>query len=436
MTNEPASAPPATLLFGRYRVREQSGTGRLATVYHATDERLHRNVLLHIMRKELVGQEPLRQRFLTEINAAAQRSHPTLLEVFDSGEANNRPYMVTEYVQGRSLNTLGVLSVEHALLYTRQVVGAVVACQSQHVPHPPVSSSNVVLVGEGQVKLIESWLMPADNVAFDLAHYRAPEQTEGNPPTPASVVYALGILLYELLTGNRPVSGTDAHTVAQAHLSARIAPISQIRPMLSLPTLEKVLLRATARFPEDRYPDAQAFGEALDSLWRSLSAATQPFQVVARPRPVSARPPFSAPPADDAFADTSNTNDTALSSGNRLHPLGKEERQRKSLIRALVGWFVLLLLLLFVAIGSYALASFAVEQFLAIKLPQISLPSLPSIGCTCQNGWAALQKGRCFLSTSTATKVSICENNLAYPPPLWQPYPVVLSCINWMVQTW
>src|SRR5919204_5950232 len=127
----PTSLP---ILHGRYRIEEQLGAGRLAVVYRAYDERLQRMVLVHMLRKELVDQEPLRQRFIQEAHDGARRSHQSLLEVFDSGEVAGRPYMVTEYVAGRTLRELGALSLEEALLYFRQVVGAVATCQAAGVP--------------------------------------------------------------------------------------------------------------------------------------------------------------------------------------------------------------------------------------------------------------------------------------------------------------
>ena len=134
----PTSNP---ILHGRYRIEEQLGIGRLAVVYRAYDARLQRRVLVHLLRKELADQEPLRQRFIHEAYDSARRSHPSLLEVFDSGEVGGRPYMVTEYVAGRALRELGALSLEQALLYFRQVVGAVAVCQLAGVPHPPISSA-------------------------------------------------------------------------------------------------------------------------------------------------------------------------------------------------------------------------------------------------------------------------------------------------------
>jgi serine/threonine protein kinase len=404
MTNESSPSTDAPLLFDRYRVKQQVGNGRLATVYHATDERLQRDVLLHILRKDLVGQEKLRQRFINEINASAQRTHPALLNVFDSGEAQGRPFMVTEYVQGRPLNALGVLTLENALLYTRQVTGAVSACQTRSVPHPPISSSNVLLVSEGQVKLVESWLLDAADVPYDLAHYRAPELTEGHPPSPSSVVYALGLFLHELIAGSRAVQGSSAQEVIQAHKNLQIPPLSQVRPLVNLPSLEHILIRATARFPEHRLPDVIAFSEEIDALWRNLSTETQRLTVTpAIPRPrqaattdvqprssvappsASSAPPSasSAPPSASSAPPSASSAppsaEKATPTSDRLHPLPIETVQRKSLAHSLVGWFVMISLLLVVVFGSYTIAGLVVEKLFSITLPQ---PSLPDMGMT------------------------------------------------------
>jgi serine/threonine protein kinase len=276
MTRTTPTAPP--ILHDRYRIEEQLGTSRLAAVYRAYDQRLQRTVLVHMLRKELVNQEPLRQRFVQEAYDGAHRSHQSLLEVFDSGEIAGRPYMITEYVTGRTLRELGALSLEEALLYFRQVVGAVAVCQIAGVPHPPISSNNIILVEDGHVELVESWQTPQSEVALDLAAYRAPERTEGGPATAASAVYSLGLLLFEMLTGRRAIGGDDPRTVAQAHLTARIAALSEVRPLLYIRSLEQLLQRTTARRPEQRPPDAAALGQALDDLRRDISRDTQRLQ--------------------------------------------------------------------------------------------------------------------------------------------------------------
>jgi eukaryotic-like serine/threonine-protein kinase len=392
----PTSAP---LLFGRYRVLEQVGEWRLAAVYRATDERLQRKVLLHLLRKDLVGQESYRQRFMAEASANARISHPALLEVFDSGEASNRPFMVTEYVAGRPLRNLGAQTLDQALLYMRQVVGAVALCQSRRsaeqplgVAHPPISSSNVLLVDEGRVKLVESWLLPLNAVPLELAQYRAPERSEGKPISTSAAVYSLGLLLYELVTGERPIHGNEARAVAAAHLNARIPSLAQTRPQLYLPALEQLLSKATNRIPEQRFADAAALGEALETLWRELGANTQRFELPARrqrqplrspaqpataPMPIPQPDPDPRQPVAPQPFDVPRQAQEQRNAPAALRPVDRADMRRTSILQALVGWLVLVALLVAAGWGGYLLARFVFREVANVEIPSLPPISLP-----------------------------------------------------------
>lgn len=409
--NVTSAATPLPLVAGRYRLLEKLGEGRLAAVYHATDESLQRSVLVHVLRQGLAGQEALRQRFVTEVNASARRSHPALLEVFDSGEMDGCPFVVTDYVTGHPLRGRGLLTPEHALLYMRQIAGAVALCQTRGLPYPPISSSNVLLVDDGQVKLVENWLVPPGEMPFDLAHYRAPELSEGLPPGPANAVYALGLLLYELLTGSRPVRGQDAVEVARAHLTMTLPPLARTHPRLYLPTLDDLLRRATARSPQQRFPDAASFAEALNVAWRDVTTDTQQLALVpplpaqssgitsilSRPQPV---------PATSATAGVApQAQPTGTSSDGFVDPA---RLQQHPLVRAVGGWLVMVLLLLAVAWGSYVGASFLANRLFAIDLPQISIPqlglpqiNLPSIALPIPDWISGVEQGEMLIVSIT-----------------------------------
>lgn len=368
----PSSAP---LLFGRYRVSEHRGDTRLASIYTAVDERLQRRVLIHLLRKDLVGQAQPRERFVAQIGQMARRSHPALLDVYDSGEASGRPFMVTEFVSGRPLRGLGLLTPERALLYLRQVTGAIALCQSRRdadtplgLYHPPISSSNLLLVDEGHVKLVDSWLLSPGEVSADIAHYRAPELSQGQEATLAAPVYALGLLCYELLTGTRPVSGSDARAIALAHLHARVPPLHEARPALYLPAVERLVARATASAPELRFPDAATFGAALDALWRDLGSPTQPL---APPRAPAARyagattgPPTAVPPPAPAAPPAR--------ASVRMRPVDPATLRRSNVARGLLGWAVLVGLVILVAAASF----FAVNA-LTGALKGVTAPGVP-----------------------------------------------------------
>lgn len=382
MTQAPSTSAP--ILHGRYRIEEQLGAGRLAVVYRAYDERLQRLVLVHMLRKELVDQEALRQRFIQEAHDSARCSHQSLLEVFDSGEVARRPYMITEYVTGRILRELGALSPEEALLYFRQVVGAVAACQAAQVSHPPITSSNIFLVDDGHVELAESWIMPPSDVALDIAHYRAPERFAGGPATPAATVYALGLLLFEMLAGRRAISADTPQALAQAHRTMRIPALSSIRPSLYSTSLERLIQRATAQQPDQRPPNAAALGQELDELRREVVADTQ--RLSAPPiRPTSLRErinrstgAFIAPPPRRSLPSPALSHGGVPLDADEQHRTRADENRRRSLF----GIAIMLTLLVVVACGTYYGASLAISKLTNITLPRPSLeiPALPDLG--------------------------------------------------------
>lgn len=385
MTHAPSSDTSTVLLLGRYRILERLGEARLATVYRAVDERLRRRVLVYILRKDLVGNEQIQQRFSVEANAIAQASNRTLLEVFDSGVINDRPYMITEEVVGQPLRAMLPLSVEHALTYTYQIALAISACKARNLPHPPVSSNNLVSIEDERVKLLDGWFIPPDTGPLDLAYYRAPERAAGQPPGPSSDVYALGMLLYELLSGQRLASGSDPWAVSQSHLTLHVPTLTEVRPSLHLPALDQLLAHALERDPARRCPDVETFAQALNTIIRELATETQrlpsmpPVPVAAQPATDQAR----AAPASPVFKPAvplpaSELPAPIAPAENRLplHPLSHTELRRKFAQQSALGWIVLLLLLVIVAGTSYFGASYLMDRFFAIELPRPTLPDL------------------------------------------------------------
>ncbi len=393
--SETTSGP---VLFGRYRVHEPLGETRLATVYRATDLRLQRPVFIHLLRKALTENPRKREQFIAESSQSARRSHPALLEIFDSGESNGRPYMITEAIEGRPLLGIGALSVAQALTIVEQIASAVARCQQFRSPelptglyHPPISSANIVLVGDGQVKLVDGWFLPPEQINADLAHYRAPELSAGQPARPSSAVYALGILLFELITGQRPIHGDDARATALAHLTQTVPPLARARPTLHLPSIDHLIEQATRRDPGLRIADAQTFAAAINQLWRELTVPTRRLSAVPVParQATAALPVASAAPAlsPSSPAPPSPRSAPSFDLRNRVsqaisQSLDIEQLRRYNWSRSLIGWLVMMILLLGVAGGTFLFVSWAAERwtrgqsFELPDLPQWQLPSL------------------------------------------------------------
>ena len=369
-TPTPTELPP---LHGRYRILDRLGSSRLAVVYSAYDERLQRHVLVHLMRRDLANQATLRERFRKEAEHHAARTHHSLLDVYDSGELAGRPFIITEYVSGRALRDLGALSLEDALLYMRQIVGAVAVCQEVGAPHPPISSANVIVVDDGHVELLESWQIAPEDVARDIACYRPPERTAGAPVTPAGAVYSLGILLIELLSGKRPIDGTDAQQIAQAHINARIPSIADLQPRLHSRDLELLLSQATARDPQQRIPNAAALAQQIDALYTKLSGDTQRFLVREQPS------------MGDRVRSETGRLMRAPAIRKRLPSTMQPDNEPASLSvgppprRAALGLAIMGVLFFAVVCGAYQLGTLAVERLANIRLPRIELPA-SSIG--------------------------------------------------------
>jgi eukaryotic-like serine/threonine-protein kinase len=361
----PTELPP---LQGRYRILDRLGASRLAVVYSAYDERLQRRVLVHLMRRELASQATLRARFLQEAEHHAARTHRSLLDVYDSGELAGRPFIVTEYVTGRALSDIGALSLEDALLYMRQIVGAVAVCQANNVPHPPISSANVILVDDGHVELLESWQIAPEDVARDLACYRPPERTAGAPVSPSGVVYSLGILFIELLIGKRPIDGQEPQQVAQAHLSSHIPAISDLQPRLYSPELEQLIQRAIARDPSMRLPDAAAFARVLDGLHTRLNGDTQSFRVPEQPS-IGERVRHET---GRLLQSPARRRTAAASAPPGIQPTSSVAPPRS---RTALGLTILGVLFILTICAAYQLGSLAVERLADIRLPRFDVPS-------------------------------------------------------------
>jgi eukaryotic-like serine/threonine-protein kinase len=373
MTEAPSK--PFPLLYERYRVEALLGESRLSAVYRAIDERLRRVVLVHLLRKELIAAPALRQRFLEESQASARRSHPALLEVYDSGELNGRPFLITEYIDGRPLRALAPLLPQDALLFLRQVVGAVETCQQLGLPHPPISSSNILLTEPGRVRLVESWGEHSEQRALELAHYRAPERARGERPTAASTVYALGVLLVELLSGQRPFQGESPAAIASAQLAQPVPSLHTLRPSLYAPSLDAVIARATAVEPTARYPHAAALGQALDALRDQLHDETRPLTPPQRRPAAVAEAPARSPTQTQPDMRPPEAAPRARRPQAPLQRSGKPSEWG----RALRVWLVLGLLIAAVAGGGFWLANSLSRWIERAEVPALPAPELPGL---------------------------------------------------------
>lgn len=305
----------STLFDHRYRLDGEIGQGGMAVVYRAHDERLGRLVAIKTMRSQLAADPSFLARFRREAQAVASLSHPNLAAVWDTGEVNGVPYIVMEYVDGQNLKTRIVaeapLSVERAVGTMIQIAEGVGAAHRAGLVHRDLKPQNILLTRTGQVKVADFGIARSLGAAaaastqtgqvWGTAHYIAPEQAAGQPATPATDVYSLGVILYEMLAGRLPFEADTPLALAMQHLQAEPPSPRQFNPAIPV-GLEAIIAKAMTKRPDVRYPDADALCSALKAYQRLGEQLTGPIPVaprgpVAQPPP---RPVVSVPASGNA----------------------------------------------------------------------------------------------------------------------------------------
>ncbi|MDQ6820777.1 MAG: protein kinase [Actinomycetota bacterium] len=267
-----------TTLNGRYRLEARVGSGGMSTVYRALDETLQRQVAIKLMNREIASDFDQLERFRREARAVAQLSHPHIVGVIDAGEDDGRPYIVFEYVEGETLKErirrLGRLPIAEAVAYAIEIARALGAAHARHIVHRDVKPQNVMIDEEGQAKVTDFGIarmrdeegLTADGRVLGTTDYVSPEQALGQPVTGQSDLYSLGIVLYEMLTGEVPFKGENQVAVAMKHVREQIPDVRSKRPEVSA-ALAAVLETATAKHLEDRYgDDAELIADLEDVL--------------------------------------------------------------------------------------------------------------------------------------------------------------------------
>ncbi|HET8977819.1 MAG TPA: protein kinase [Solirubrobacteraceae bacterium] len=267
-----------TSLNGRYRLEARIAAGGMSTVYRALDETLERQVAVKLMNREVATDSDQLERFRREARAVAQLSHPHIVGVIDAGEDDGRPYIVFEYVEGETLKDrirrLGRLPITEAVAYAIEIARALGAAHARHIVHRDVKPQNVLLDHEGSAKVtdfgiartLEEEGLTADGRVLGTTDYVSPEQALGQPVTGQSDLYSLGVVLYEMLTGEVPFRGESQVAVAMKHVREQIPDVQLKRPEVSS-SLAAVVETATAKRLDERYADdAELIADLEDVL--------------------------------------------------------------------------------------------------------------------------------------------------------------------------
>jgi beta-lactam-binding protein with PASTA domain/predicted Ser/Thr protein kinase len=317
-----------TVFDGRYRIVRKLGTGGMADVYLAEDQELGRRVAIKILNDRHAADDQFVERFRREAKNAASLSHPNIVSIYDRGTAEDTYYIAMEYLDGRSLKELivsrGPAPVKTAVEYARQVLAAVGFAHRHGIVHRDIKPHNVLVGGEGRLKVTDFGIarsgasqMTEVGSIIGTAQYLSPEQARGAPVDQTSDLYSVGVVLYELLTGQVPFTGDTPLEIAMKHLSEVPKPPSELRPDVPH-DLDMVVLRALAKDPADRYESAEEMDADLDRVLKGLPVGSEtaeaatavlsgsgviaaaPTSVITRPAqvaPARPAPPGGTPPA-------------------------------------------------------------------------------------------------------------------------------------------
>lgn len=248
----------------RYKLLEVIGEGGMAIVYRAKDLILDRTVAVKVLRSEFSNDEEFILRFRREAESATSLSHPNIVNIYDVGEEEQLYYIVMEYVEGKTLKEYirekAPLQIEEALSIFDKICSAIRHAHENHIIHRDIKPHNILITEDGQVKVTDFGIAMAMTSAtithtksvLGSVHYLSPEQAKGSIATEKSDIYSLGVVLYEMVTGQVPFKGESPVTVALKHLQEKFTSPRLLNDQVPQ-SIENIIQKAMAKSPEDRY---------------------------------------------------------------------------------------------------------------------------------------------------------------------------------------
>ena len=279
----------------RYELLDPIGRGGMATIYRGRDTRMDRLVAIKVLREVYSTDPKFVTRFQREAKAASALQHPNIVQVYDYGQTDGNYFIVMELVEGtdlrRYLRSRGVLDVDRAIIIAHDVALGLGAAHRRTIVHRDVKPQNILVSKNGAIKLtdfgiasvykdINAERLTTTGMTLGTVQYYAPEQAQGEIVSPAADVYALGIVMYEMLTGRTPFDGDTPVAVAMQHIQDVPVPPSELNPAIPQP-LEDVIMRSLEKIPEMRFRDGSQMARALETLGEAdpSSMATNQFLV-------------------------------------------------------------------------------------------------------------------------------------------------------------
>ncbi|MBO0585829.1 Stk1 family PASTA domain-containing Ser/Thr kinase [Sporosarcina sp. E16_8] len=338
---------------GRYEIVKNIGDGGMSKVYLAHDVILDRDVAIKVLNYDFANEESLKRRFKREALSATSLTHPHIVDIFDVGEEGELHYLVMEYIEGQTLKKFiqdnGALTPKQALPIMLQIVSAIANAHHNGIVHRDVKPQNILMDSDGNAKITDFGIAMAlsatahtkTNSVIGTVHYLSPEQARGGMATKKSDIYSLGIVLYELLSGELPFTADTAVAIALKHLQEETPSVKSIFP--SIPqSLENVILKATMKDATYRYDSADEMYDDLLTVLSPERANEQRFAILFDDDRTRAIPIVSETPKFDSVEVTKKIEPVKL---EQSPPSPKKRKKWPFIVGGIAGVAILLLVL-------------------------------------------------------------------------------------------
>ncbi|MGE7927251.1 Stk1 family PASTA domain-containing Ser/Thr kinase [Lysinibacillus xylanilyticus] len=370
----------------RYKIKELIGGGGMSNVYLAHDMILNRDVAIKILRYDFTNEDELHRRFQREALSATSLTHPNIVSIYDVGDDGDLHYIVMEYVQGKTLKQyiqeFAPISPARSVHIMKQLTSAIANAHENHIIHRDIKPQNILMDAEGNVKITDFGIamtlsatsFTQTNSVLGTVHYLSPEQARGGTATNKSDIYALGIVLYELLTGELPFSGESAVSIALKHLQSETPSVRAFDATIPQ-SLENVVLKATAKDASHRYSTVEEMQADLETVL-SPNRINEPKFVIPVDNDVTKAIPIIKESVIRKDEDLTETRAIEPIAQAKPKPEAKKPVEKTTPVKKKKKWPIYVAGLVIAAIAIFLFVFFATDLFSPKK---ISVPSVANM---------------------------------------------------------